>query len=114
MPDESGVLDSSPTWKDARSLARSLLNVTVTQSPAATWATSGSGFTAPLLTSAATVLGTNAAAAPWGASGTSTALIVRFRGVASSGHGLPAPAAGGSPPVCSSCVKLPVGTVRPG
>src|SRR4051812_23618956 len=99
MPEESGVLESSPTWKDARSPARSLLNVTVTQSPAATWATSGSGLTAPLLTSAAMALGTNAAVTPWTPPGTSTALIVRLRGVAPSGQGLPGPAAaGGAPP----------------
>src|SRR4051795_4265055 len=100
MPDESGVFESSPTWKDARSPARSLLNVTATQSPAATWATRGSGLTAPLLTSAAMSLGTKTAVAPWTPPGTSTALIVRLRGVAPSGHGFPAlVAAGGSPPV---------------
>src|SRR3954469_3833573 len=99
MPDESGVLESSPTWKDARSFARSLLNVTVTQSPAATCATSGSGLRLPLLTPAAMSLGTKAAVAPWTPPGTSTALTVRLRGVAPSGHGLPAlVAAGGGAP----------------
>src|ERR671923_872437 len=107
MPDDSGVRPSSPTWNDVvlstpASDVRSLLNVTVTQSPAATWATSGSGLTVPLLTSEARSLGTYAAVAPSTPPGTSTALIARWRGLAPSGHGSPgSDVCGGAPPVCS-------------
>src|SRR5919202_6509198 len=98
MPLDSIRRRSLSTWNDDRTV-RWFEKLTVTQSPAATCMTSGSG-NAPFSTAAAWLLGTNAASAPWlpPLVFTSTAVTSNVRVGAPAGHGLPGPAAAGGLP----------------
>src|SRR5215210_1789134 len=93
MPLDSTVRSSLPTWKEARSLELSFLNVTLMHSPAAACITSGSSAAATPAS-----VGTKATSCPGVGLGTSTALTAKSCGVAPVGQGLPGPeAAGGRP-----------------
>src|SRR5438874_13796685 len=99
MPLESGEWSSIPTWNDERTV-RLFVNATTTQSPAATWSTSGSGLNA--IGEAGEPL-TNAPSGPFTPfdRSTSTADTVKFFTGAAGGHGVPLPTGfGGRPPVC--------------
>ena len=50
---------SFDTWNEARAESRWLVKFTLTQSPADTCRTSGSGFFVPAFTAAASAVGTN-------------------------------------------------------
>src|SRR5689334_20102192 len=100
MPLEPGVRIRPSAWNETRPRARWFRSVTTTQSPAATWSTSGSGFARPRVTDWATPDGTNAerTALLKALDFTSTALTRNVLVGAPAGHGLPgSPSAGRSP-----------------
>src|SRR3954454_23972896 len=99
MPLESGEWSSIPTWNDERTV-RLFVNATTTQSPDATWSTSGSGLN--VIGEAGEPL-TNAPTGPFTPFDRRTppADTVKFFTGAAGGHGVPvAPVFGGRLPVC--------------
>src|SRR3954467_8046259 len=96
MPADSAAFATSATEKLARTRLRSFLSLTSTQSPAATWSTSGSEMPF-FFTAEAAFESTYAARGPLPLptllEGTSTALTWKVFGGGPGGHGLPGLAA---------------------
>src|SRR3954447_17724893 len=107
-PDEPASRSSLPIEKPTGA-ASWLRSVTVTQSPATTCMTRGSGSLRRCLIAAASTVGTYAVREPLVTLDRSIAVRSNGRAAAPAGQGLPGGASGGRPPVVAGCTYDPLG-----
>src|SRR3954469_21721027 len=102
-PDDPASRSSLPIEKPTGATSW-LRSVTVTQSPATTCMTSGSGTLSRCLIAAASTVGTYAVRDPLLTPDRSIAVRSNARAAAPAGQGLPGGASGGAPPVITGSV----------